>query len=234
MLLLLAISSGLGWAVDRLFWPVLERQGIETQVSGTFRIFQELSDLAFQLTDISFEQADSSLKTLKARVNGSLQASNKALKTAAMTGGLSQSERDRGEQAIALQVRLLTTLLATGQLLQDNRDNPLLQELEPELSSLGRSLSATFAGLSAAMVSQQAEVQRLNPRGDFQRWQTRLAAMRAAGTTQSFNLVSRLMVGLLEYRLEELVADISKGLAWLASQPDAGPIDLPIALEPAG
>ena len=234
MLVLLAISSVLGWVVDRLFWPVLDRTGIEGQVRESFRIFQELCDRSFQIADDGVDRTDSSLQTQKVRAANSIRAADKALKTAAMTGSLSQSERDRWERAIALQARLLANLLAASKLLQDNRDNPLLRELEPELSSLGRSLSATFAGLSAVTASQQLAFPEPSARAGFQRWQTRLAAMRAAGITQSFNLVSRLNVGLIEHRLEGLVGDISKCLLWLEGQSEAQPIELLVALEPSG
>ncbi|MGB5712971.1 MAG: hypothetical protein WBM44_18955 [Waterburya sp.] len=233
MLILLAISLGLGLLVDRLFWPILDQQGIEGQVSATFRIFQEFSDRAFLRTDLSSDRYDSSLSDLTALADGSMRAANKALKTAAMTGSLSQSERDHWEQAIALQVRILSHLLALSRLLQDNRENPLLQELATELSALGDSLSETFAGLSVAIIDKDPERQLPSPYLDFQRWEDQLNSMRAAGTTQSYDLISRLMIGLIERRLEGLLSDLSKILSWLETRSSAVSSDLSITLEPA-
>ena len=231
MLLLLAISLGLGWLVERLFWPIFDQQSIERQVSKTFRIFQDFCDRAFCRSDLD----RGSLKDLTAQGNSSIRATNKALKIAAMTGSLPQSDRNAREawlQAIAIQARLLAHLLAISRLLQDNRENPLLQELATELSALGESLSATFARLSVAIVNQHPVRQLPNPYLDFQQWQNQLNRMRATGTTQSYNLASRLAVGLIEHRLEGLISDLSKILSWMERRSSDVPNDLPITLEP--
>ena len=236
MLILITIAMGMGLSVDRLFWPILDRQGIERQVSETFRIFQELCDRAFQHLDLSPDRGDSSLEALTVQANSSMRATMKALKTAAMTGSLPPSTRDAREawlQAIAVQARLLAHLLAISRLLQDNRENTLLHELATELSVLGESLSATFAGLSVAIVDQHPGIQLPSPHLDFQRWQNQLNSMRAAGTTQSYNLSSRLSVGLIEHRLEGLISETSKILAWLETRRSNLSVDLPLELEPA-
>ena len=218
MLILFAITMGMGWLVERLFWPILDQPGVARQVSETFRIFQEFSDRAFQWTDVSTDGGDGSLAALSARAKRSIRATNKALKTAAMTSSLPLSDRDDWAQAIALQMRLLAHLVAINSLLQENRENTLLHRLAPELSALGHTLSVTFAGLSVAIVSQHPGIQLPSPNIDFQRWQTRLTNMRTAGTTQSYNLASRLALGLIEHRLEGLVKDTSKILAWLETR----------------
>ncbi len=232
MSLLLIIGFGLGWLVDRLFWPIFARQNIERQISQTFGIFKSFSDRAFHRPDLISSEGDSSLATLTARAENSMGATNKALKMAAMTGGLAPSDRDLWAQALALQARLLAHLLAISRLLQDNRENPLLYELAPELSGLGQSLSATFAGLSVTIVSKHFALQLTSPRSALQPWQTKLNSMRTAGTTRSFDLPSRLTVGLIEHRLEGLVTDTSKVLSWLEISRSAVPDDLSIALEP--
>ena len=178
------------------------------------RIFQDFSDRAFDRSDLDC----SSLKELTAQADSSIRATNKALKIAAMTSSLPQSDRDAREvwmQVIAMQARLLVHLLAISRLLQDNRENLLLHELATELSALGESLSATFAGLSVAIVDQQPGKKLPSPELDFQRWQNQLNRMRTAGTTQSYDLASRLSVGLIEHRLEGLILDLSKILSWL-------------------
>ena len=231
--LLMTIGFGMGWLVDRLFWPIFDQQNLEQQVSQTFRAFQSFSDFAFYRTDLGPDGGGRSLENLRDRADGSIRATQKALKTASAIGHLSPSERAAWEEAIALKSRLLAHLIASSHLLQDNRENPLLQELEPELSALGHGLRTTFAGLSEAIVAKQAAVQLPSPRLDFQRWQTRLTGMRAAETTRAFDLASRLAVGLIDHRLEALVTDLSKTLAWLETHRAARPADLPVALEPA-
>ncbi len=226
MLILFAITMGMGWLVERLFWPILDQPGVARQVSETFRIFQEFSDRAFQWTDVSTDGGDGSLAALSARAKRSIRATNKALKTAAMTSSLPLSDRDDWAQAIDLQIRLLAHLVAINSLLQENRENTLLHRLDPELLALGDRLSATFTGLSVAIVSQHRGIQLPSPNIDFQRWQTRLTNMRTAGTTQSYNLASRLALGLIEHRLEGLVKDTSKILAWLETRCSALPTDL--------
>ncbi len=152
-----------------------------------------------------------------------------------MTSSLPPSDRDAREawlQAISMQARLLAHLLAISRLLQDNRENPLLQELATELSALGDSLSTTFAELSVAIVNQHPGRQLPNPYLDFQQWQNQLNNMRAAGTTQFYNLASRLAVALLEHCLEGLISDLSKIWSWLETRSSDVPNDLPIALEP--
>ncbi|MGK7952270.1 MAG: hypothetical protein AB4368_26675 [Xenococcaceae cyanobacterium] len=233
VLVLLAISLGMGWSVDRLFWPILAQQGIERQVSETFRIFQDLSDRAFHRDRLSYDLDldDSSLSSLVTRAGGPMRSATKALKIAGMTGSLSQSEREHWQQAITLQERLLAHLLAISRLLQENQDNPLLHELATELLALGNSLSATFTGLSVTIVDQHSRIQLPNPNIDFQRWQNQLNGMRATGTTQLYNLASRLAVGLIEHRLEGLISDLSKILSWLETSRSAVPNNLPITLE---
>ena len=230
MLILLTISLGMGWSVERLFWPIFDQQGIEQQVSETFRIFRDFSDRTFPQDRASSNLDESYLSALIARADSSMRAATKALKIAAMTGSLSQSEREEWGQVIALQARLMAHLLALGRLLQDNQENPLLHELAIELSVLGDSLSVTFAGLFVAIVDQQPEKKLPNPHLDFQRWQNKLNGMRAAGTTQSYDLVSRLSVGLIEHRLEGLISDLSKILSWLETRSSAVPTDLSITL----
>ena len=229
MSLLITIAFGLAWLVDRLFWPVFGKEGIEQQISATFKIFRDMSDCAFYNIELSEGYVD----RLAARADASLRATRKALKTAAMSSGLSPFERDNWEQAIALQERLLTHLVAISRLLQDNRENPLLQELASELSALGNSLSATFARLSIATVDQQYKIQLSSPNIDFQNWQTRLTSIRRAGMTFSFDLADRLKVGLIEYGLEGLINDISESLVWLEAHRSDVPADLPIVLKPA-
>ncbi len=231
MFILITISIGMGWLVERLFWPVLDRQGIERQISKTFRIFQDFCDRAFDRSDLDLNY----LKDLTAQADSSIRATNKALKTAVMTSSLPQSDRDTREawlQAIAMQARLLTHLLAISGLLQDNRENPLLHELAIELSALGESLSATFAGLSVAIVDQQPGRQLPNPEREFIQWQNQLNNRRAAGTTQSYNLANRMSVGLIEHRLDGLISDLSKILSWLERRSSDMPNDLPITFEP--
>ncbi len=130
-----------------------------------------------------------------------------------------------------MRLSLLAHLLAISRLLQDNRDNPLLLELMTELSALGESLSTTFAELSLAIVDQQIRRQLPNPKLDFQRWQDQLNRMRTAKTIQSYNLASRLKVGLIEHRLAGLISDISTILSWLETR--RCDLDLLIELEPA-
>ncbi len=159
-----------------------------------------------------------------------MRAATKALKIATMTGSLSQSEKEQWEQAIALQARLLAHLLALSRLLQDNQENPLLHELATEFSALGDCLSATFAGLSVAIIDKDPGRPLPSPHLDFQRWQNQLNSMRAAGTTQSYDLVSRLMIGLIEHRLEGLISDLSKILSWRETRSAAVSSDLPNTL----
>ncbi len=230
--LMMLISIGLGWLVERLFWPIFDQQGIERQVSKIFQIFQDFSDCTFQYIELSKDGDNGSQKALTAEANRSMRTANKALKTAAMSGGLSQSERDKWGQAIALQARLLAHLLAISSLVQENRENPLLYELAPELSALGDSLSATFAELSVAIVAKQPRIKLSSPNREFKNWQSRLTEMRTAGVTQSYNLVNRLSVGLIEHRLEGLVTDISKILSWLETHRSAVSSNLPSELKP--
>ena len=217
--IVVAIGIVVGWSTERLFWPIFDQQGIEKQVSKTFRILQELSDRAFHCPDLNLAGDDAPLQILTGRADSSMRATNKALKIAAMTGSLSPMDRDTWAQAIAMQGRLLAHLSAINQFFQENRDNPLLQELAPELPNLGRSLSATFAELSLAMVSQQAAVQLSNPSFNFQQLQSRLEGMREEGADQSFDLSSRLAIGLIEQGLERLVSDLSQALTWEEKRP---------------
>ena len=218
MFLLIAVGTGLGWLAERLFWPIFDRPGIERQVRETFQLFGDFSARAFQCNALKPDEGDGSLEALTAQAKEAMRATHKALKAAAMTGSLSPSERDSWGQAIAMQGRLLVHLLAISGLLQQNRENPLLQELATELSALGDTLSATFAGLSVAIVSPGPGIQLPSPKSDFQQWQARLKGMREAGATRSFDLASRLAVGLLEHRLEGLVTDISNSMAWLETR----------------
>ena len=231
--ILITIGFGVGWSVDRLFWPIFDQQSLERLVSQTFRIFQSFNDLAFHRTEFGPDGGDRSLAALTDRADGSIRATQKALKTAATIGHLTSSDRELWEQAIALQSRLLAHMMALRRLLQRHRNNPLLQELDPELSALGDNLSATFAGLSAATISQQAGVQLPSPEIEFQRWQTRVTAMKASGTTRSLDLPVRLAAALIDRRLEGLVTDLSKSLAWLEQRCAAMPGDLSMELEPA-
>ena len=217
--LVVAIGIAVGLSVERLFWPIFDQQNIERQVSQTFRIFQEMSDRAFGQTELSSGGSSSPLSVLTSRGNSSLRAINKALKIASMTGSLSPLDRDRWTQAVALQGRLLTHLCAISQFLQENKENPLLHELDPELSALGHSLSSTFARLSMVTVSPEAKVQLPNPSLDFQNLQSRLTAMREAGAGGSFDLTSRLGIGLIERGIETLVTDISQVFAWQEKKP---------------
>lgn len=225
--LLVAISLGLGWLIERLFWPIFDQEGIEGQVSQTFQIFQDFSNQAFQCRDVD----DGSLEALNARAKRSIRALNKALKIGVMTSSLSLSEQDIWIEEIALQKRLLAHLLTISRLLPENRENPLLQELAPELSALGDSLSATFAELSMTIVAKQSGIQLPNPNIEFQQWQTRLTSMRRKGITQSYDLANRLAVGLIEHRLEGLMTDTSKILSWLKKEDFAVSTDLPRELE---
>ncbi len=233
MFLLMSVGMGLGWLAERLFWPIFDQRGIERQVSETFQLFGDFSARAFQGAALRADGGDGSLEALTAQAKGVMRATNKALKVAAMTESLSPSERDSWGQAIALQGRLLVHLLAISGLLQQNRENSLLQELAPELSALGDTLSATFAGLSVAIVSPHPGIQLPSPEIDFQHWQARLKGIREAGTTRSFDLASRLAVGLIEHRLEGLVRDISNSMAWLETRRSNVPVDLSFKLEPA-
>lgn len=226
---LITMGFLLGWLVDRLFWPVFEQEGIKRQVSATFRMFREISEQSFQ--NIEFPLED--LNTLANRAESSMREANKALKTAEITGGLTPLERDAWTQAIALQARLLTNLLAVSRLLRENEENPLLQELTPELSALADSLSATLADLSAAIVSPQLGTPLANPSFNFQQWQNRLREMRIAEITQSYGLTNRLGVALIEHRLQGLVTDISKCLTWVEAGYSTMPADWLKSLEPA-
>ncbi len=226
MFLLMTVGMGLGWLAERLFWSIFDQQGIERQVSKTFQLFQDLSARAFQRAALSADGGDGSLEALTAQAKGGMRTTNKALKTAAMTNSLSPSERDIWVQALALQERLLFHLLAISGLIQENRENPLLHELATELSALGNTLSATFAGLSVAIVSPHPGIQLPNPKIDFQHWQTRLKGMREAGKTQSYNLASRMVVGLIEHRLDRLSTEVSKSLTSLETRRSNVPVDL--------
>ncbi len=212
--IVIAIGIVVGWSTERLFWPIFDQQGIEKQVSKTFLILQDLSDRAFQATDLSSARDDVPLQVLTGQADSSMRATMKALKIASMTGSLSPTDRDIWAQAIAIQGKLLAHLSAISQFFQDNRDNPLLQELDPELPTLGCSLSETFAGLSRAMVSQQAAGQLPNPSFDLQHLQTRLKEMREVDISQSFDLRSHLAIGLIEHGLESLVTDLTQTLTW--------------------
>ncbi len=211
---MIAIGIVVGWSTERLFWPIFDQQGIEKQVSKTFLILQDLSDRTFQATDLSSTGDDIPLQVLTGQADSSMRATMKALKIASMTGSLSPTDRDIWTQAIAIQGKLLAHLSAISQFFQDNRDNPLLQELDPELPNLGCSLSDTFAGLSRAMVSQTAARQLPNPSFELQQLQTRLKGMREADTGQSFDLRSHLAIGLIEHGLESLVTDLEQTLTW--------------------
>jgi hypothetical protein len=140
---------------------------------------------------------------------------------------------DAWAEVIALQRRLFEHLLAISRLFQEYRENPLLQEFVPEFSVLGHSLSATFSGLSLAMLFKNPVEQLPNPRIDFEYWQKRLTDMRMAGTTQSYNLASRLAVGLIEHRLDRLTIELSESLTWLEIRYSNVPVDLSLKLEPA-
>ncbi len=233
MFVLIGISLGLGWLVERLFWPIFAQQGIERQVSQTFRIFEDFSKHAFHRTDVSSDLDDNSISALTAQAGRLIRASHKALKTAAMTSGLTPSERDNWAEALALQARLMAHLLAISGLLEKNRENALLHELTPELSALGNSLSATFAELSVAIITKKQRIQLLSPNSELKNWQTRLTEMRRAGVTKSYKLANRLAVGLIEHRLEGLISDTSKILSWLNQYCSVLPKDLPSELERA-
>ena len=135
---------------------------------------------------------------------------------------------------IRVQARLLSHLSAINQFQQENRNNPLLQELEPELSALGRSLSSTFAGLSTATVAPQAAVQFPNPSLEFQNLQSRLTGLSEAGADQPFDIASRLEIGLIDRGLERLVSTLNESLAWQARRCATVPEEFSIALAPAG
>ena len=87
--------------VERLFWPIFDRQGIEQQVSETFHIFQELSDRTFPRTDLNTNGGDGSLEALNVQAKKSMRTSNKALKTATMTSSMPPSELNAWIEAIA-------------------------------------------------------------------------------------------------------------------------------------
>ena len=233
MIVLLGISLGLGWLVERLFWPIFDQQSIERQMSQTFRIFQELSDRTFPRTDLSTNGGDGSLEALYVQAKKSMRTSNKALKTATMTSSMPPSELNAWIEAIALQGRLFAHLLAISGLLQENRENSLLQELAPELSALGDSLSKIFAELSVVIVAKHPRIQLPNANIEFRQWQNRLTEIRVEGLTRSYNLPSRLMVGLIEHRLEGLMSETAKILSWLDKRRSIIPRDLPNELEPA-
>ena len=233
MVILFVIALGLGYLVERLFWPILEQQSIKRQISETFILFKNLNDLTFQPKDLSSDVDNKSLKALAARANRSIRAANKALKTATITSSLAPSDMDAWAEMIALQRRLFENLLAISRLFQEYRENPLLHEFVPEFSVLGHSLSATFSGLSLAILSQNPLEQLPNPRIDFECWQKRLTSMRIAGATQSYNLANRLAVGLIEHRLDRLLTEISKSLTWLEIRYSNVPVDLSLKLESA-
>ncbi len=212
--IVIALGMAVGWSVDRLFWPIFDQQGIERQVSQTFRILKELNDCAFHPTDISSTAKYISPSILASQADNSIRATNKALKISAMTGSLSPLDRDKWTEAIALQARLMAHMKAISQFLQDHRENALLSEIDPELSALGSSLSANFAELSVAMVFQKSAVQLSNPSFDFQHLQSRLTSMRETGIGKSFDLPSRLAIGLIERGLERLVTDLLEMERW--------------------
>lgn len=209
--LLITMGFLLGWLVDRLFWPVFEQEGIKRQVSATFRMFEQISEKIFQNREFSLDD----LTTLANRANSSMAKADKDLKTSAVTGSMNPAERDIWGQAIALQIRLLAHLLAISRLLQENKENPLLQELAPELRALADSLNSTFASLSVAVVSPQLRSQITNSNFQFQRWQDRLKDIRNGDINQSYSLGNRLAVALIEHRLQGMVKDLCQCLALL-------------------
>lgn len=212
--ILFSLGLGSGWLLDRLFWPVSDEQNIELQVSKAFRILQTLSEHICQSPATSPESE--SWKALTAQASQAIQGVQKQLAITAAMGSLPPPKRAAWTPVIVLQARLFAHQQAIARLLRDTQGNPLLQALEPELTNLHRSLSASCHHLSVAVLSKHEsdDLPFLNLNADWQRWQTRLSSMQGTGSTQAFDLSHRLAVGLIDYRLQGLVNTLADTRNW--------------------
>ncbi|MGK7945616.1 MAG: hypothetical protein AB4058_14220 [Microcystaceae cyanobacterium] len=207
---LILVGVTLGWLVDRLFWPVYSSKIVEKQVSQLFHLLETLNR---SILSPSGDQSDSSSLTLQ--IKATIKGIGKAFKIATMTNSLSSSEQQRWGNLIQLQRQIFLHLQELGELIQKYQYNPLLNQLRPELSDLNQTLSQTFLALATITLDSTSNLIIPNPNLNLQQWQNKLNEMRDNGETQSFNLTSRLIVGLIEHRLEGLVKTLCETITFL-------------------
>ncbi|MGK7894615.1 MAG: hypothetical protein AB4372_13560 [Xenococcus sp. (in: cyanobacteria)] len=207
MMTLILAGIGFGWLVDRLFWPVYSSQMIEKQLSQLFYSLDNLSKDALSLDD---DNSDFTSQNLQ--IEQLVKGISKVFKIAVMTHSLSLAEQQRLDQLILLQKKMILHLRELRDLTHINQDNPLLNQLKPELLTLKDTLSQNFLGLATLSYSTTSHSLLPNPNSSLQLWQNRLNKMREKRETQSFDLISRLRVGLVEYRLEGLVKTLCESI----------------------
>ena len=215
-LLLATFGMLAGWLAERFFWPVQNEQALEGQIGRTFQLLSQLRQLGFDHLEQDGQLPDrTALNALEKQITVSIQSTTTALKTAMAQGRCSPADQRLGEDIIVLQTRLQGELLALVRLFQDNRSNALLAELRPELRQISQSTGQILEGLAAAIASPSLSFEPYSL--DLAPWSDRLTALRQEGTTQSFNLPTRLSIYLIEYRLEGLAKELLASGTWLAT-----------------
>ena len=114
---------------------------------------------------------------------------------------------------IILQKKTFLHLQELRKLIHTNKNNSLLSRIKPEISPLNDTLSETFLKLENVTFNPTSNLLLPDPNINLQRWQSSLNEMRENGETQSFDLISRLNVALIEYSLEGLVKTLSESIA---------------------
>ena len=207
---LILVGIALGLLVDSLLWPVYSSQIVEKQVSQLFHLLESLGRDALNL-----DEDNSNFSSQNLQIEKGIQGISKGFKIAIMTHSLSSSEQQKWEQLIGLQKQMALHLQELRELTHKNQDDPLLNQLKPELSALNNTLSQTFLALATVTFSPASNQLFPNPQVSLQQWQNRLNKMRENGETQSFDLISRLRVGLIEHRLEGLVKTLCESITLL-------------------
>ena len=162
---------------------------------------------------MNFEEDDSIDNSQELQIEKQIKGIKKALKIAVMTNSLSGTEQQKWEQVIILQKKTFLHLQELIKLIYTNQNNPLLNRVIPELSPLTNTLSETLLTLANVTFNPTSNLLLPNPNINLQRWQSSLNEMRENGETQSFNLISRLNVALIEYSLQGLVKTLSESIA---------------------
>ena len=208
MLVLISVGVAFGLFIDSFFWPVYSSRIIEKQVSQLFRTLETLSQAA-----LNFDCDDSIYNTQNLQIEKQIQGIAKAFKIAIMTHSLSATEQQKWERLIGLQKKTFLHLQELIDLNHKNKNNTLLNRIIPELSPLTNTLSETLLTLANVTFNPTSNLLLPNPNINLQRWQSSLNEMRENGETQSFNLISRLNVALIEYSLQGLVKTLSESIA---------------------
>ncbi|MDJ0579439.1 hypothetical protein [Crocosphaera sp.] len=207
MLVLISVGVAFGLFVDSFFWPVYSSQIVEKQVSQLFGTLEILSQDA-----LGFEEDDSKINSQNLQIEKQIKGINKALKIAVMTNSLSVTEQQKWEQLIILQKKTFLHLQELRKLIHTNKNNFLLNRIKPDIYPLNDTLSETLLTLANVTLNPTSNLLLPNPNINLQRWKNHLNKMRENGETQSFDLISRLNVALIEYSLEGLVKTISESI----------------------